>query len=886
MIKKYYIKGGNNDNNVLEDIKLLNSLNQKINNNNEPTLLDYQEPHANKLIDILNKNNTALDASDPGIGKTYISAYICKKLNLKPIVICPKNVVNNWVKILKLFDVEYLMVVNYELISRGKYIYNKSKIISPYIKIIKKGKKVNYEWKVEKDVIFIFDEVHRCKFIDTMNSKLLYAAKQTENKILMLSATIVEKPTEFALFAYVLGLSENLKILQDWIKKLLSPSKTLYSILYSKENPKASRLTISELGDKFPDTQITADTYTMKDSDEIKKEYEKIAEKVEKYKKEGDKSKFIIAKLQSEFRNIELLKIPTFIELANDYIENNFSVVIFVNYTDTLKMLGKNFKTTSLIYGGQSLSERDKVIKDFQDDKTRIIIANIKAGGVGISLHDINGNYPRVSLISPTQSATNLIQVLGRIHRSGGKTKSLQRIIFAENTPEDDISKMLFRKLSNLSLLNDGDMESYYIDGLQEDKEYLKTQKKDYSEEDLNIIIDKQLQKIKKKNFIKTDKMSNLFPQVIDIVSGIKGLYLLKGKHFFKNIEFLLMGEHHYEEYPCYECNKNCLEILDLITYVMYSLKPNIIDFYNEIEYSYLNKKNKTKLRSEKDISKMRKLYDNYNHLINSKNINTENLRMHLSDIRVKESNENIYLDLFSLINHLYLVILEDDVNLFEENNNKYIDDYFDDNYLKNKQNYEYQYDFLKHFYSMMKDDNNKKIMKDIVNGNCIELENKLKITKQQKEFLKSYENDKNYEEIENIHNNINNQFKSGFKKNSNEINIFLSNYIDVLEDIDYIDDVKKYIYKYFKKTQNLYYSFDILIFFESFSYYMDKYTIFRMLRKFNDKKQNNIIFYGGYAHTLNIKKILLNTDFFKVIVKPTNENDDNDCKKLTYNYD
>jgi len=66
----------------------------------------------------------------------------------------------------------------------------------------------------------------------------------------------------------------------------------------------------------------------------------------------------------------------------------------------------------------------------------------------------------------------------------------------------------------------------------------------------------------------------------------------------------------------------------------------------------------------------------------------------------------------------------------------------------------------------------------------------------------------------------------------------------------------------------------------------MDKYTIFRILRKFNNKTQNNVIFYGGYVHTLNIKKILLNTNFFKVIVKPVNENIDNDCKKLMYNYD
>src|SRR3990167_2120909 len=102
---------------------------------------------------------------------------------------------------------------------------------------------------------------------------------------------------------------------------------------------------------------------------------------------------------------------------------------------ETLNLLAEQLKTKTLIHGEQSAKERDKNIDDFQSDRERIIIANIRAGGIGISLHDVNGNHPRVSLISPTQSATNLIQALGRIHRSGGKSKSLQRIIFAANTP-------------------------------------------------------------------------------------------------------------------------------------------------------------------------------------------------------------------------------------------------------------------------------------------------------------------------------------------------------------------------------------------------------------------------------------------------------------------
>ena len=126
--------------------------------------------------------------------------------------------------------------------------------------------------------------------------------------------------------------------------------------------------------------------------------------KILEAKQRGENNKLIMLQLQQEFMRIEIFKIPTFVELAKDYLENGFSIAIFVNYTVTLELLAKEFNTTSIIKGGQNMTDRDKIIQDFQDNKSRIIICNIRAGGIGISLHDVNGNHPRVALISPTYS--------------------------------------------------------------------------------------------------------------------------------------------------------------------------------------------------------------------------------------------------------------------------------------------------------------------------------------------------------------------------------------------------------------------------------------------------------------------------------------------------
>jgi len=146
------------------------------------------------------------------------------------------------------------------------------------------------------------------------------------------------------------------------------------------------------------------------------------------------------------------MKAQTMAEMIEDGIEENQSVAVFVCFRETLDYLRTKFKCGS-IHGGQDSDEREQVIRDFRDDKTNVIVCAIQAGGVGISLH---GKRDRLSLISPSFSAVEVVQALGRVNRAGGG-RSTQRLLYAAGTIEQQICRAVRNKLGNLRMLNDKD---------------------------------------------------------------------------------------------------------------------------------------------------------------------------------------------------------------------------------------------------------------------------------------------------------------------------------------------------------------------------------------------------------------------------------------------
>ncbi len=173
-----------------------------------------------------------------------------------------------------------------------------------------------------------------------------------------------------------------------------------------------NRMKITETKDIFKENQVSTMCYFCEKYDEINNEYKIIIKEMEKNKGGNFGSIGVIIKAR---QNIENFKLPIIIDLANDALKENFSVVIFVNFLDSVKKLCDEFNTNCIIIGDQTIEQRKKNIEKFQSNQSNIIICTIQSGSTGLSLHDLDGNHHRMSIISPSYSGTEMIQTLGRL---------------------------------------------------------------------------------------------------------------------------------------------------------------------------------------------------------------------------------------------------------------------------------------------------------------------------------------------------------------------------------------------------------------------------------------------------------------------------------------
>ena len=488
-----------------------------LSNETKKKLLSYQEHHVVRLITILLAQYVALDNSDCGTGKTYISAAICRELGRRPIIICPKSLLYIWLCVLSFFGVKAYDIVNYETFRNGRTYTNdkfKTRKKSPFIDVIDADPdnplKSIYEWKLPKDAIVIFDEAHRCKDSSTDNGKLLASAKQAiQNKIpvLMLTATICEKIADMKIPFYLFSFIPNTRNFNHYAKTLLIkyPKFRIKKSQYTnandyktaRENAQSlmifeeikgftSRIRIKDLGDKFPTNQICCQQFVAEESDKIACACGEISKLMDKLKNNPGKND--LAKIQKLKQEIEFRKVPIFIEQANLYLEDNKSVIIFVNYLDTLHFLSQELTIRCQIFGNQTMEERQNAIDLFQSNQERIIICQIRAGGVGIGLHDLHGDHPRVTLLNFPDSAADLLQALGRAPRANAKSPVLQRIIFVANVDyEKRIMQLINRKLANISAINDGDLGSYQYKVKRITRRVVDKKKKSMDEDDDNF---------------------------------------------------------------------------------------------------------------------------------------------------------------------------------------------------------------------------------------------------------------------------------------------------------------------------------------------------------------------------------------------------------------
>ncbi len=472
-------------------------------------LKQFQVEHVQNLLYALKKHEVALDTSDTGTGKTYSAIAAAASLDLRVIIICPKAVIPNWHNVCTILDVEQLMIVNYEALRGGKYFVtledflDDERIDCPYISLVRetvvdsnghaKMKVTGVTWSIPENTLVIFDEAHTGKnglnnSIPTINSKIMVMAKpqlDSQRNVygLFLSATITDKLENFDVIGYLLGLfpTYSKKSYKQFTDKLQGDSlKAIHQLLYPA---RASRMDIKQIklltGDsQFKKNDIQAKTYTLDAAScaEIEAAHDSIRQAMtalrQKQLVDGQHPLVVILRAR---QRIELLKIPIFVEETQTYVNEGKSVIIFVNFIETMDTIVQKLNTTNVlsadsvdvVRGGQSGEEREDIVQRFQNDEIRVLVCIIEAGGVGISLHDIRGEHARASLISPTWKAIHLKQCLGRGYRANAKSDMIQRVIYVKSEDgQPSIEQMMCEnmneKLKNIALLNTGNLEEYH----------------------------------------------------------------------------------------------------------------------------------------------------------------------------------------------------------------------------------------------------------------------------------------------------------------------------------------------------------------------------------------------------------------------------------------
>jgi len=432
-------------------------------------LLPYQTEHAKRIEAALRQWRVALDASDPGTGKTYIACAVAARLQCPVAIITTKATVPNWAAVAQGFELSPLLIANYEKVRTGR---------------LPECRKASgrFVWNLPQHCLVIFDECQRCKGRTSLNAQLLIAARRQHLRVLLCSATAADNPLGMRAIGYALGL-HTLADFWQWAQRYgvavgvfgmeYTGGEDCLRELHRQVFPaKGSRLRIADIPD-FPETVIESAIIDTGKAKDIQRVYDAMRKELKAAEQEQNKAALASLAERMEARRasqmtillrarqaIELYKVAAMAEMTRDGIEEGMSVVLLVNFTDTIRELSAKLDCPHIIHGGQTAEERQDIIDRFQRNEIPVVIANIQAGGVGVSLHDPSGQRPRLSIISPTFSAQDLRQALGRVHRSGGAA-SIQKICFAAGTCEEKTAKSCAAKLQRIDLLNDGDMQPF-----------------------------------------------------------------------------------------------------------------------------------------------------------------------------------------------------------------------------------------------------------------------------------------------------------------------------------------------------------------------------------------------------------------------------------------
>lgn len=438
------------------------------------TPFDWQKPLIAKQSDTLKKNRVFLCSAHTGSGKTVMALQTVKDLGLPSLIVCPKIAISQWLSTAQRMDVPENLILG---------VINPENLIAS-----KKNKFYRHDegWLIGHDTpsLLVWDEVHRsCSGADSKSALALArwcSKKMPEgNKVLAMSATPFETPLKLRALGYLMGFHRFVeRDFYDWCRKHACSMvpigrypriRQVFAFTTNKARAEeVMRIIRRDMGERFlsigpdeipgfPDEvkEVCLVDLAKKDHDALVRAYEEMPPQMQ-HMSQDDMVKTLRLRQQAEWCKASVLA-----EMAANYVEDGYSVFIAISFSDSRRRiedeLTKRGVKYASIYGGQRDSERQAGIDSFQRNETHVMVGMMQACSVALSLHDELHERPRVSLISPSYSASDVIQALGRIRRVGGTTAT-QKIVLAAGSVEERVAEAVQRKIDCIGTLSDRDL--------------------------------------------------------------------------------------------------------------------------------------------------------------------------------------------------------------------------------------------------------------------------------------------------------------------------------------------------------------------------------------------------------------------------------------------
>lgn len=463
-------------------------------------LLDSQKPHNERCLNLLNSHHFFFDNSVMGTGKTYNYVHCAKTLCLKLFVVSPKTTHFNVKKVAESAGVELACLITPQSLASKKNCQPKHGFLKRYDKPKKPVVfKTTHSLRslIKQGCLFVFDEVQFARNINTWfraccaitRSVGLFTSNVSDNSYCaFVSTTPTGYKNKWVHFMMLIGLISKVKTCGRKIDKDIVNDINKFLVNEGIKHEDAI-LTINDVFNVFIEhikpvffssmplimeykTKCFNGFYKVED----KKEEEKLVvavgalSSVHKQMNENGKMTTDIFRLLTKIRmSIEKAKIPIFKKIISQELESNENnkIVICAHFNNTIDTLYSHFKEYKplKLTGKVSNPNREKIVAKFQKptNKTRLLICNLKVGGVGISLHDMDGRFPRTMFLSPDYNVNDLFQGIGRVNRVNSKSESKVILVYGNiSSNEKNILKAISERFTNIKKTFNDDVASEF----------------------------------------------------------------------------------------------------------------------------------------------------------------------------------------------------------------------------------------------------------------------------------------------------------------------------------------------------------------------------------------------------------------------------------------